>query len=263
VLIVALLGAGFYALLHGIPRPGVHPTATATRIAATSTAALSMVCHDPRNGAPTQVTMPPPVPNLPAAEILSFLVKHEHTPAFFVGGSAPGGNWKALTYRYYSPVLVLPATYGAAEFDCIWSLPHYIVSATVSNGWVILYDFVYNPTTQLLWNDSVSGSSHLYAGKPFQNAGDTSSTAIAALWSAKGQDVAAGTRPELVYFAPRYLASGDPWVPHWKGGGTDAMNPIWRLHGANGLLYFVGTDGKVYTPDQLPVQSGTTIISNE
>ena len=32
VLVVALLGAGFFALLHGIQRPGAHPTATATVI---------------------------------------------------------------------------------------------------------------------------------------------------------------------------------------------------------------------------------------
>ena len=55
VLVVALLGAGFFALLHGIPRPAGHPTPTATRIAATATPAPS-----PTVSATTtaEVTMP-------------------------------------------------------------------------------------------------------------------------------------------------------------------------------------------------------------
>jgi hypothetical protein len=58
--------------------------------------------------------------------------------------------------------------------------------------------------------------------------------------------------------------SGKSSVPHnWTGGGLETYTPIWRLHGANGLLYFVGVDGKVYLPDQLPVLPGTTIIANE
>jgi hypothetical protein len=128
VLIVALLGAGFYALLHGIPRPGAHPTATATRIA---TAPTSLACGGSSAPGTTFTAMPQPIPSLPAEEILSYLAQHAHTPAFLVGGSAPGGNWKALKYSYDPPVLVLPATYEHTAILCDYSLPNYVVSALV------------------------------------------------------------------------------------------------------------------------------------
>jgi hypothetical protein len=38
---------------------------------------------------------------------------------------------------------------------------------------------------------------------------------------------------------------------------------MWRLHGADGQLYFVGIDGNVYMPKQLPILPGTTLITQE
>jgi hypothetical protein len=49
----------------------------------------------------------------------------------------------------------------------------------------------------------------------------------------------------------------------WTGGGYDPAYPMWRLHGADGQLYFVGIDGNVYTPKQLPTLPGTTFITQQ
>src|SRR5215469_12354991 len=64
VLVVALLGTGFFALLHGIPRPGGHPNATATRIATATTATTALNCTGSSAPGATLTTMPQPIPSL-------------------------------------------------------------------------------------------------------------------------------------------------------------------------------------------------------
>ena len=43
-------------------------------------------------------------------------------------------------------------------------------------------------------------------------------------------------------------------------GGEDPEHPIWRLKGGDGRYHFVGTDGRVYEPNQLPLRPGTRVI---
>jgi len=42
----------------------------------------------------------------------------------------------------------------------------------------------------------------------------------------------------------------------------DAAMPMWRLHGSDGHLYFVGIDGNIYIPSQLPIEPGTSIAQS-
>jgi outer membrane protein assembly factor BamB len=58
VLVVALLSAGFSALLRGIPRPGGHPTPTATQSPASSTATPTTIPPQPAAPAGVYVTTP-------------------------------------------------------------------------------------------------------------------------------------------------------------------------------------------------------------
>ena len=250
VLSVALLGAGFFALLHGMPRPEVHPTPTAT-----------LACSEPGTTATSPIVRVAltPVPSLPPAEILSAL---EASPGFqnpVQVAHAPSNS----TYSYDPPVLLLPATVGDTEDLGYYSLPHYIIVASVNGVRMVLYDVTYNPTTHEITPRGFDywGSSDRPYGKPYPWFGVSSSAAVAALCSAKGLALAASTVPELVFFAPGPQITHTP--SNWTGGGYNPIYPIWRLHGADGQLYFVGIDGNVYTPKQLPILPGTTFITQQ
>lgn len=250
VLIVALLGAGFFALLHGMPRPDLHPTPTAT-----------LSCREPGKTAASPIVHVAltPVPSLPPAEILSQL---EASPGFqnpVQVAHAPSNS----TYSYSPPVLLLPATAGDREDLSYYSLPHYIIVASVNGVRMVVYDVTYDPTTLEITPRGFGywDSSDVPYGKPYPWFGVSSSAAVAALCSAKGLALAASTVPELVFFAPGPQITHTP--SNWTGGGYNPTYPIWRLHGADGQLYFVGIDGKVYTQNQLPILPGTTFITQQ
>lgn len=64
----------------------------------------------------------------------------------------------------------------------------------------------------------------------------------------------AGAQPQLVYFPIDLDKTTGPHASmQWTGGGQFADTAIWLVHGADAKDYFVGNDGEVYTPDQLPL----------
>jgi hypothetical protein len=176
---------------------------------------------------------------------------------------APSGS----TYRYDPPVLVLPATLGDTEGNGYYSLPHYIIRASVNGVRMVTYDVTYNPTSQVFSLNSwgpMQPSDPGY-GKSFPWVGVSSNAAIGALCSAKGIALAASTVPELVFFSPgpQLTNTKSPTPSTWTGGGYAPTYPMWRLHGGDGKLYFVGIDGNVYSPKQLPILPGTTFITQQ
>ncbi len=214
-------------------------------------------CGEPNNAAcPTAPVDWTPVASMSASDILAAL---QATPAFqnpAQVANAPAGS----TYSYDTPVLVLPATSSNRGDD--WNLPHYIIRASVNGVRMVTYDVVYNPATQELRPISVG---HMAPndpgyGKPFPWAGVSSAAAVSTLRNAKGLALAASTAPQLVFFAPGPQFYNPNTLQNWKGGGYDPAVPIWRLHGADGQLYFVGIDGVVYTPKQLPVAQGAAFV---
>ncbi|MFI5274740.1 MAG: hypothetical protein ACHQ4H_17045, partial [Ktedonobacterales bacterium] len=60
----------------------------------------------------------------------------------------------------------------------------------------------------------------------------------------------------LVFFALNPNAVNPAHPLKWFGGGESTGDPIWRLKGSDGRLYFVGIDGRLYLPTDLPVAPG-------
>lgn len=160
------------------------------------------------------------------------------------------------TYSFDTPVLVLPATAGpAGNYN---NSPHFIVRAAVNGVRMITYDLTYNPTTHALHIDSVGGDepNDPHYGKPFPFNGVPASTAANALQTTHSLALASGYQPQLVFFDLNSQAVNPSNPNKWFGGGESPADPIWRLKGADKHLYFVGVDGHVYLPTQLPVAVG-------
>ena len=241
------------------------PTTMPTLLLAHSTPTGTLSCAEPSTTAtsPTVHVALTPGPSLPPAEILSAV---KALPGFqnpVQVAFAPSGS----TYRYDPPVLVLPATVGDPEGNGSYSLPHYIIRVSVNGVRMVTYDVTYDPTTHtfsLISFGPMASNDPAY-GKPFPWVGVSSSAAVATLRCAKGIALAASTVPELVFFSPgpQITNTKSPTPSTWTGGGYAPTYPMWRLHGADGKLYFVGIDGKVYTPKQLPILPGTTFITQQ
>lgn len=167
------------------------------------------------------------------------------------------------SYSFDTPVLVLPATFddpakqGGSTDD---NLPHFVIRASVNGVRMITYDATYNPATRQIGDLTFGGDppgSPLY-NRPFPFEGVSASSAVATLHAARGLAVAAGTQPQLVFFAENPNAVNPLHPIKWNGGGTDPVHPIWRLKGSDAQPYFVGVDGHLYLPKDLPVAPGAT-----
>lgn len=164
-------------------------------------------------------------------------------------------------YSFDTPVLVLPATFddpakqGGGEGD---NLPHFVIRASVNLIRMVTYDATYDPATRQLGDLTYGGDepgSPSY-NKPFPWVGVAAGAAAATLRSARGIGPESGTRPQLVFFALNPNAMNPIYHIQWSGGGESPGDPIWRLKGSDGQLYFVGTDGRLYLPKDLPIAPG-------
>lgn len=188
------------------------------------------------------------------ADVLAAMTSAEDyvTPLQVVGVS---GTSK---YSFDAPVLVKPAFYRSVNPD----LPHFIIRASINGVRYITYDVLYDPILCRIRLSSVGGQSpnDPAYGKTFPFAGISSHDAIIKVQADRDVALAAGYTPELVYFSPHPNLMPPHATMQWAGGGTDPAHPVWRLKGTDGRLYFVGTDGIVYGPAQLPVEPGLALI---
>jgi hypothetical protein len=135
----------------------------------------------------------------------------------------------------------------------VWVVP--VLDHAGSQSVVALLDFAYDTANQRLRPLSFAGP--FVAGDPEYGQAFprySASQAAERFASAHLAQPAPGSEPKLVYFpADLDKITGPHPAVHWTGGGQFADQAIWRIAGANGQDYFVGTDGNVYTASQLPL----------
>jgi hypothetical protein len=161
-----------------------------------------------------------------------------------------------------------------AEGDCIQDLSHlgtpafvHVIGAKTSDNLPDLYLLpILDPSasslgvailrlntshTAIMVGDIVTYPSPLPNGAVSKT---KSVDAIAAVQAQRHTQPAAGKNLELVYFPIDYTAWTTGKIT-WTAGGQFPYDPIWLVHGADGHDYIVGTDGRVYTPQDLPLSA--------
>lgn len=214
-------------------------------------------CGEP--GYPACPTLPDtwvPVASSSRADVLTALQScREYMPpprAALAPDSSP--------YAFDDPVIVKPATRGqAGDF---YNMPHLIIRASVNGVRQVTYDVVYDPAHKQLRLSSIGQqlSNDPYFGKSFPWDGVLADKATSILHAARGLGLAPSTAPELVFFQSVGPSGKGDQANLWMGGGFDPADPIWRLTGSDGHVHFVGVDGEVYEPNQLPLDSGVSIL---
>lgn len=158
------------------------------------------------------------------------------------------------------PVLVRSATTGP-HIPLQYS-DYFVVRVLVNGVRAGIYSLSYDPAGQRISMSSfgMQQPNDPNYGKHFPWEGVSSTAAAQMLQSSRGVTIAVGTAPELVYFDLDPRAYPPILAIKWTGGGNNDVEPIWRLLGADGKLYFVGTDAKVYAANQLPIAPGDSLV---
>lgn len=126
----------------------------------------------------------------------------------------------------------------------------------------MVYSVQYDPAKQRLRISSFGqmALSDPRNARPFPWDGLSAEAAVSALVSQRGVAVRSGTAPQLVDFALNPQAGPHRPTIIWNGGGYNEFEPLWRVQGADGALYFVGIDGRAYVASDLPLAPNATLV---
>jgi hypothetical protein len=225
----------------------------------TGTGKHPATCDEP--GQPTCPPLPDtwsPVASTSAADILAAL---QACPDYQSPADEAQAGASAV-FRFDTPVLVLNATTGPGAQAQMMDLPYFVIRATGAGVGSVVYSVQYDPAKQRL-RISTFGQMALSDprnAKPFPWDGLSAGAAVSALVSQRGVAVRSGTAPQLVDFALDPQAGPPRATIIWNGGGYNEAEPIWRLQGADGTLYFVGIDGHAYAASDLPLAPNATLV---
>ena len=196
----------------------------------------------------------------PAADPRWFSVSAA-SPSAVAAAIVGSADYATISAQYGCASLDAPAlvhAYGAHTGMDYYDDDHWVVSVRGISGLRCgLFDFVYDRAHQRMRFSSYGALTpqdpHALQAFPYI----ASSVALARLQSQRGLRMQPGTQPELIFFPidPSYPVLTSP-VHKWAGGGNSAMNPMWRLVGADGRDYFMGANLAFYTQQELPIAQG-------
>ncbi|HEY1391600.1 MAG TPA: hypothetical protein VGF38_23900 [Ktedonobacterales bacterium] len=151
------------------------------------------------------------------------------------------------------PTLIVPYTSGTL-MDTVWVIP--VVGPA---GYpTAMLEFVYDRQNHRLRAGSFMavGNYMFYASHRFPYLSATQ--AMASVWRARHVSLMADRSPELVYFyGSDHLAVITGKAESWIEGGDLAIDPMWRVPGADGRWYYVTPhDMQVRTAGDFPTMSG-------
>lgn len=73
-----------------------------------------------------------------------------------------------------------------------------------------------------------------------------------------GVSVHAGAHPHLIFIVVDATLIETGKIT-WKGGGLSAVDPLWVIPGSDGQDHIVGNNGKVYHPNELPLNAAPAV----
>lgn len=151
------------------------------------------------------------------------------------------------------PVLVTPYTSGTL-MDAAWVIP-----VVASSGYPLaMLEFVYDHLNHRLRAGSFGAVSNnmFYTSHRFPYISVTQAASL--VTQARHVSLMTGRSPELVYFyGSDHQAVITGMADAWTKGGDSAIDPMWRVPGADGRWYYVTPhDMRICTAQDFPTMSG-------
>ena len=119
---------------------------------------------------------------------------------------------------------------------------------------VMILTFTYDPANHRLQASNFEGGDDFTASHPFPSVSQVAAVALVQHTEHTSVILTGSKAPSLIYFEFNPFVVSRAGSVHWTGGGTENIDPIWRIATTNGHYYYVDHLGKqAYTGKSLPV----------
>jgi hypothetical protein len=148
-----------------------------------------------------------------------------------------------------TPILVKPYRDDAGS-PTYWVVP--LLNSAKQT--VMMLTFTYDPLNHRLQASNFEGGDDFTATHPFPSVSQIAAVTLVQQMEHISVVLKGSKAPVLVYFEfnPFVVSRAD--LVRWTGGGTENIDPIWRIVTTNGHYYYVDHLGKrVYTGKSLPI----------